>query len=119
MATPQRPVNIHKGYHAHIYFDAETVQFASALCHEAGDKFGLRVGRVHEKLVGPHTKWSCQIVFSHKAFDEFVPWLDQKRNGLSVLVHGLTGNDYDDHTKYAYWLGDQVALNLAQFTSEE
>lgn len=112
MSNPKRPVNIHKGYHAHVYFDQETVDFASRLCSEAGEKFGLKVGRVHQKLVGPHTRWSCQITFSHKSFDAFIPWLDEHRGGLSVLVHALTGDDLEDHTKYAYWLGDRVELNL-------
>ena len=112
MESPKRPVNIHKGYHAHVYFDQETVAFASDLCKEAGEPFGLKVGRVHQKLVGPHTKWSCQITFSHKVFDAFIPWLDEYRGGLSVLVHGLTGNDIDDHTKYAYWLGDSIDIDL-------
>lgn len=112
MNDPKRPINIHKGYHAHVYFDQETLDFASRLCAEAGEKFGLKVGRVHQRLVGPHTRWSCQITFSHKSFDAFVPWLDEHRKGLSVLVHALTGDDLEDHTKYAYWLGDSVEINL-------
>lgn len=115
MNNPPRPINIHKGYHAHVYFEQETLDFASALCKEAGEKFGLQVGRVHQRLVGPHTKWSCQIIFSHQSFAEFIPWLDENRGGLSVLVHALTGDDLADHTKYAYWLGDSVELNLAAF----
>lgn len=112
MDNPKRPVNIHKGYHAHVYFDQETLDFASELCKEAGEKFGLRIGRIHQKLVGPHTKWSCQVTFSHKSFDGFIPWLDENRGGLSVLVHALTGDDLEDHTSYAYWLGDRVELDL-------
>jgi len=115
MKAPQRPVNEHKAYHAHVYFDKSTVDFATELCHEAGDRFGLRVGRVHRQLVGPHTRWSCQITFGAKSFDAFIPWLDQQRNGLSVLVHALTGNDLADHTTYAYWLGDAVELDLSMF----
>lgn len=115
MNNPKRPINIHKGYHAHVYFDQETLGFASELCKEAGEKFGLKVGRVHQKLVGPHTKWSCQITFSHKDFDEFIPWLDENRGRLSVLVHALTGDNLADHTKYAYWLGDSVEINLHGF----
>jgi DOPA 4,5-dioxygenase len=32
--------------------------------------------------------------------------------GLSVLIHPLTGNDYDDHAQYASWLGPQLPLRL-------
>lgn len=115
MNRERRPVNRHKAYHAHVYFDAETVSFASDLCREAGEKFGLKVGRVHQKRVGPHTEWSCQISFSHKDFDEFIPWLDKHREQLSVLVHAVTGNDLEDHTRYAYWLGDSVDVNIGVF----
>ena len=112
MNEPKRPVNIHKGYHAHVYFDRDTLDFASELCKEAGEKFTVEVGRVHQKLVGPHTEWSCQITFSHKIFDELVPWLDKNRGELSVLIHALTGDDIADHTEYAYWLGDSVDIDL-------
>ena len=112
MNTPKRPVNIHKGYHAHVYFDSQTLDFATELCQTAGKKFGLKIGRVHQKLIGPHPRWSCQITFGRGSFAEFIPWLDQQRGELTVLVHALTGDDYIDHTQYAYWLGDSVELNL-------
>lgn len=115
MKEIKRPVNSHKAYHAHMYFEQETLAFATTLCKEAGDRFDLKVGRVHEALVGPHPKWSCQIAFGTKDFDDLVPWLDQNRNGLTVLIHAITGNDLADHTTYAYWLGDSVELNLAMF----
>ncbi|OUS29208.1 4,5-dioxygenase [Gammaproteobacteria bacterium 45_16_T64] len=115
MTETKRPINIHKGYHAHVYFDRDTLEFASNLCEEAGSLFGLKIGRVHQKPVGPHPEWSCQITFASKHFDEFIPWIDKKRNGLTVLVHALTDNDLKDHTDYAYWLGDSVTLNLSMF----
>ncbi|MFD1383173.1 DOPA 4,5-dioxygenase family protein [Rhodanobacter aciditrophus] len=115
MSAPKRPINVHQSYHAHVYFDEQTVQFATDLCHQAGETFGLKVGRVHEKLVGPHMRWSCQILFGHEVFDEFLSWLDAHRGGLSVLVHGDTGDNYEDHTTHAYWLGEEVDINLSHF----
>jgi len=109
------PINIHDVYHAHVYFEQATLEFAADLCKRAGDLFTLNVGRVHQKTVGPHPKWSCQITFSSTDFAELVPWLEHNRQGLSVLVHALTGDDLKDHTKYAYWLGNEVELNLALF----
>ena len=35
------------------------------------------------------------------------------RQGLDVLVHPLTDNSYDDHSRYAMWLGTPVALRLS------
>lgn len=118
MTGIKRPINIHKHYHAHVYFDSQTLQFANNLCEQAGKLFDLKVGRVHQKPVGPHPKWSCQISFSDKDFDEFIPWLSDNRNGLTVFVHGQTGDDIKDHTDYAYWLGDNVQLNLSIFGVE-
>lgn len=115
MKTAKRPVNIHKAYHAHVYFDNESKVFARHLCEQAGERFSLRVGRFHDKPVGPHPRWSCQITFGTRDFDAFIPWLDQNRRELTVLVHGLTGDDLRDHTDYAYWLGESVELNLAFF----
>ena len=112
---PRRPQNIHPAYHAHVYFDADTVAQAKALVAEAGSRFDVQVGRVHEKLVGPHPRWSCQLAFSASEFDRIVPWLDEHRDGLDVFVHGLSGDALKDHTDYAYWLGNDWPLDLAQF----
>lgn len=115
MTEIKRPVNSHRAYHAHVYFEAETVEFASDLCTKAGELFPVKVGRVHQKLVGPHPKWSCQIKFTDREFEQLLGWLDEKRNGLSVLVHALSGDELEDHTIYAYWLGDPVPLDLTEF----
>lgn len=113
----KQPINSHDFYHAHVYFEHETTAFASDLCQKAGDLFTLKVGRVHQKPVGPHPKWSCQITFSSDDFDQFIPWLEENRQGLSVLVHALTSDNLKDHTEYAYWLGDEVELCLDIFRS--
>jgi len=112
---PRRPVNAHAAYHAHVYFDADTVDQARALCEEADRHFQVAVGRVHEKPVGPHPRWSCQLAFSAAEFDRIIPWLDEHREGLDVFVHGLSGDALKDHTDYAYWLGNEWPLDLRQF----
>lgn len=112
---PQRPVNKHETYHAHIYFDELTQGFALELCEDIAQNFSLQVGRFHRKTVGPHPLWSCQIIFSHRDFDTIVPWLDQHRGELTIFIHGISGDDLKDHTEYAYWLGNSVELNLSIF----
>ena len=111
----RRPENLYSHYHAHVYFGPETVAQARALCQQAGELFGVAVGRVHEREVGPHPHWSCQLAFDGAIFDSFIPWLDQHRGGLDVLVHGLTGDDLADHTTHAAWLGQEAALKLDMF----
>ena len=114
---PRRPQNHYKAYHAHVYFDAGTVAQARELVARAGQLFKVQVGRVHERLVGPHPAWSCQLAFAAAEFDEVIPWLDEHRAGLDVLVHGVTGDDLADHTTHAYWLGNEWPLSLEMFRS--
>ena len=109
------PVNVHDHYHAHVYYDEATGEFAKSLCTDIGKRFGLEVGRFHDKPIGPHPCWSCQIKFSSEEFDALIPWLDNNRNGLTVLVHGLSGDDLADHTDHAYWLGKAEVLNVEMF----
>lgn len=101
-----------KGFHAHVYFDAETVEQARVLCEKASDLFAIEMGRVHERTVGPHPRWSCQLAFAPEKFAEVVPWLVLNRNGLVVFIHPETGDDIQDHTDHAMWLGEALPLNL-------
>ena len=110
-----QPENVHAAYHAHVYFEADTAAAAERLCTEAGGRFGVKVGRFHHKLVGPHPCWSCQLAFNADEFDALIPWLDQHRRQLTILVHGVTGDDLADHTGHAAWLGAAVELNLSIF----
>ena len=115
MDTTKRPVNLHKAYHAHIYFSGDTKNIARTLYELISEKFNLQIGSFIEKPVGPHPLWSYQVIFGKKDFDVFIPWLDKNRNDLTVLVHALTGDNLKDHTDFAYWLGQEVELNLGIF----
>lgn len=111
----QRPQNRYSHYHAHVYFDETSTDQARQLCEAAAAQFSVQMGRVHQKLVGPHPRWSCQLAFDSTQFDGLVPWLDANRAGLTVFVHGLTGDNLQDHTAHASWLGEAVELNLSVF----
>lgn len=111
----QRPENTFDHYHAHVYFGPDTVAQARALCEEAGRLFGVPVGRVHEREVGPHPHWSCQLTFDRADFDGLIPWLDTHRGNLDVFVHGQTGDGLADHTTHASWLGHEGVLKLDLF----
>jgi DOPA 4,5-dioxygenase len=102
-----------QGYHAHVYFDAASVARARALCERAAAQFPLKLGRVHEKPVGPHPDWSCQLAFRAELFAQVVPWLMMNREGLVVFVHPLTGNDLVDHRDRAMWMGAMRPLDLS------
>jgi len=102
-----------KGFHAHVYFDAETIDQARELCEQAARRSPLEMGRVHEKPVGPHPDWSCQLAFKPELFGELIPWLALHRNGLTVLVHPITGSDLRDHRDYPMWMGAMRPLDLS------
>ncbi|MEN5093018.1 DOPA 4,5-dioxygenase family protein [Pseudomonas protegens] len=104
-----------KGYHAHVYFDASTIDQARALCEQAAQLFDLKMGRVHERPVGPHPDWSCQLAFAPEVFAQVVPWLALNRQGLVVFLHPDTGDDLLDHTDHAIWMGAMRSLDLTGF----
>jgi aromatic ring-cleaving dioxygenase len=106
-----------KGYHAHVYFDADTIDQARTLCEEAARCFPLVMGRVHAQPVGPHPDWSCQLAFRAELFGELLPWLNAHRSGLTVFVHPLTGDELADHRDLAIWLGHSRPLDLSLFTA--
>lgn len=106
---------MHKAYHAHVYFDSTSLDMATSFYNQISYNFNVKTGRIHQKLVGPHTKWSSQISFGSKEFEALIEWMDKNRNNLSILVHAVTGNDLQDHTEYAYWLGDSIDLDLSIF----
>jgi hypothetical protein len=43
------------------------------------------------------------------------PWLMLNRDGLTVLLHPETGDDYVDHTDHAAWFGSMLPLRLEMF----
>lgn len=104
-------------WHAHVYFDATSIDQARALCDAAEAQFSLNRGRTHEKNVGPHPMWSCQLAFHQRDFAGIVPWLAQHRDGLTIFIHGCTGDDYVDHTAHTIWMGSMPTLDLSIFRS--
>lgn len=107
-----RDIDVIEGYHAHVYFDADTIGQARALCEAARDIFGCEMGRMHERPVGPHPMWSCQLAFGPDLFERIVPWLALNRRGLTVFIHTETDDVIADHTAHAMWLGSMPALNI-------
>jgi DOPA 4,5-dioxygenase len=100
------------GFHAHVYFDADTVGQARALCAAAALRFPLKMGRVHERPVGPHPDWSCQLAFRPAVFADLIPWLAMHRGGLVVFIHPISDNDLADHRDRAMWMGAVRPLDL-------
>jgi aromatic ring-cleaving dioxygenase len=77
-----------------------------------------KLGRWHDELVGPHTQSMYQIAFPASELASFLPWLMLNRNGLSILLHPETGDDYRDHSTHAAWLGPALPLRLDVFSAQ-
>jgi aromatic ring-cleaving dioxygenase len=104
-------------YHAHIYYDpAKSRGRAEHLRERAAQAFPqAKLGRWHDELVGPHPQSMYQIAFPTGMLGAFVPWLMLNRDGLTILLHPETGDDYTDHTAHAAWFGAVLPLRLEVF----
>lgn len=102
-------MNLNK-YHAHIYYDMHEKQLAKSIQGTIKEKFDVFVGEMKDREVGPHTKSMFRVIFYQENWVDLIPWLMLKRQNLSVLIHPLTGNSYDDHIKYAIWMGKKLKI---------
>ena len=101
-----------KGYHAHVYYDRATRPLAERLHETILGQFAVKPGAFSDEPIGPHPISQFNVIFETEEFPKIVPWLILNRAGLDVLVHPLTDNSYDDHSRYAVWLGGPVTLKL-------
>ena len=101
-----------KGYHAHVYYNAETKPAAAKLRDAIIQRFTVEPGALSDEPRGPHPVSQFNVIFEAPEFQNLVPWLMLNRDGLDVLVHPLTESSYDDHSKNALWLGTPVPLKL-------
>jgi aromatic ring-cleaving dioxygenase len=113
MTSPEATTPTIRGFHAHVYFGPDTVEQARSLCSAAAEKFEVAMGRVHEKPVGPHPDWSCQLAFQPEVFGQLIPWLAMHRGGLVVFVHPISDNQLIDHRDRALWMGAVRPLDLS------
>ena len=99
-------------FHAHVYYDSSSFYKAKVLVKKAYKINGVNVGKMHEKPVGPHPVWSCQLLFDKGQLTNMLVWLLKNRDDLTIFIHPVTDNELLDHTDFAIWLGDRYELNL-------
>ncbi|MEO7503972.1 MAG: DOPA 4,5-dioxygenase family protein [Sphingomicrobium sp.] len=102
-------------FHFHLYYDAEEVDHAQHIGEAVRDRFGVPMGHLHLRPVGPHPRGSCQLTIPTSRFAEVASWLMLHREGLTVFAHASTGNDLADHTDHVLWLGPSERLELGIF----
>ncbi len=115
--APPSDISAITQYHAHIYYDPATSRGrAEQLRERVAREFPIaKLGRWHDELVGPHPQSMYQIAFSPQMLEKFVPWLMLNRDGLTILLHPETGDNYTDHTAHAAWFGAVLPLRLDVF----
>ena len=116
-APPEKDPREITAYHAHVYYDpAKTRGRAEHLRQRVAEKFPqAKLGRWHDEMVGPHPQSMYQIAFPREMLAEFMPWLMLNRDGLTVLLHPETGDNYADHSFHAAWFGAVLPLRLEVF----
>ena len=100
-------------FHAHIYFTQETQSHAERLYERIAIELPkVNQGKFHLRPVGPHPSWMFTMVYENTIFKMVTLWLMENLDGLSALVHPMSGDDIRDHTKHAIWFGKQLELNM-------
>ncbi len=110
-------------FHSHVYYTTETKQQAFELYQKIAEHF-LKDGSFVEmkplidRCLGPHTLWMFEFNFNADLFSHAFSFLCEHRNGLSVLIHPISGNEILDHTDYAMFLGRKESLNIGVLKSK-
>ena len=104
-----------KSFHFHIYFTSEELDKVNSLVNKLKDIEGIKIGRVWNRPVGPHPVGSCQITVFSSDFKKMTDWFSKNRDDLTIFVHGVSGDDWKDHTDHVLWIGTPYDLNLSFF----
>lgn len=107
-------------YHAHVYFSpGDEAQRARELLAYVKENVStdVQIGRWHDEPIGPHPRGSYQLAFGVEHSSAMLQLLLENRNGLTIFMHGNSGDNYLDHTDYVVWLGESEDLRLDIFKS--
>ncbi|OTG87470.1 hypothetical protein B9T31_02910 [Acinetobacter sp. ANC 4558] len=119
MSNIPQHINPIVAYHSHIYFTAETRHIAEQLNEELQDLFKIWDYRWLDASNGLHPTPMFRFAILKEDFSRYVEWILTRRQGLNVLVHAITGNDYIDHSYLTLWLGEQLQLGLEPMRKRE
>ena len=64
-----------RGYHAHVYYDAETRARAKRLRDEIAATLGVEVRELSDEPRGPHPVAQFRFTFTAAQFENVAPWL--------------------------------------------
>lgn len=105
-----------KNYHAHVYFNPQDLSLIKEVYEDAvKNNQMMKAFRIISHPVGPHPKGMFEIHFKESTKSEVIHWLQEYRQGLSVLIHEDSGDDHRDHTENVCWLGERLPLDFSFF----
>jgi len=105
-----------KNYHAHIYFDQFQRPIAEQLVLQLLklDLNNLKLWKIHENKVGPHYLPMAEVHFTEQNLNEVLECLEMHHDGISILVHEDSGDDYKDHEN-PIWVGTPLPIDFDFF----
>lgn len=112
------PTAFPREFDAHIYYDLESKAKALSLKEKLEKHFKdqeVFIGFLIDAPIGPHPKPMFECNFPLRLFQDVVLFLMRERDGLDILVHPLSDDDYKDHTDLSMWLGKSIDLKLEIF----
>ena len=84
-------------FHAHVYFTVDTRDHAEELFNQIATALPeVDRGTFHTRTVGPHPSWMFTMSFNRSIFQPVTLWLMEHLDGLSALVHPLSGDVSQD-----------------------
>jgi aromatic ring-cleaving dioxygenase len=104
-------------YHFHLYFEPSQIKITESVISQLKELDNIEIGRIWNKPVGPHPIGSCQVTVQAEDFYKMTEWFLNNRQGLTIFIHALTGDDLKDHTDYVMWIGQSYKLNTDMFLS--
>lgn len=100
--------------HAHVYFTPETREIADRFRSKIIAAFSDRtqISRLIDRPIGPHPVPMFEIDFHSEIACELAPFMEDGREGLSILLHPVSDEEVKDHTERAVWLGKRLTLDV-------
>jgi DOPA 4,5-dioxygenase len=114
------PPGFARDFDAHFYYGPEDRSVAERVRARAARELRsmpVFVGELRDATVGPHPKAMFEINFPRRFLGEALLWIMDHRQGLTVLVHRVTGDDARDHSQGAIWFGSPLLLDASKFDS--
>ena len=78
-----------RGFHAHVYYDADTKPKAAQLRESLLAKFKTEPGAFSDEPIGPHPISQLNVIFETSEFQNIVPWLMLNRGEIANIERDL------------------------------